>query len=87
MVKTDKNGVFTFAVPRAGWWGFSAINEEKKAMEHDGKKVDAEYGAVHVGAVHRLAGGGGEVTQMVADGVPLNCELLPILSRRGPSIP
>jgi cobalt/nickel transport protein len=46
VVKTDKNGVFTFAVPKSGWWGFSAINEEKKGMEHEGKKVDAEYGAV-----------------------------------------
>jgi nickel transport protein len=46
VVKTDKNGVFTFAVPKAGWWGFSAINEEKNSMQHEGKKVDAEYGAV-----------------------------------------
>lgn len=46
VVKTDKNGVFTFAVPKAGWWGFSAINEEKNALEREGKKVDAEYGAV-----------------------------------------
>jgi cobalt/nickel transport protein len=46
VVKTDKNGVFTFTVPKAGWWGFSALNSEKKAMEHEGKKVDVEYGAV-----------------------------------------
>ena len=46
VVKTDKNGVFTFTVPKAGWWGFSALNAEKQAMEHEGKKVDAEYGAV-----------------------------------------
>jgi len=46
VVKTDKNGVFTFTVPKAGWWGFSAINEDKKSMDHEGKKVDAEYGAV-----------------------------------------
>lgn len=46
VVKTDQNGVFTFAVPKAGWWGFSAINVEKKAMDHEGKTVDAEYGAV-----------------------------------------
>ncbi len=46
VVKTDKNGIFTFAVPRAGWWGFAAINLDKQAMEHEGKKVDAEYGAV-----------------------------------------
>jgi cobalt/nickel transport protein len=46
VVKTDKNGVFTFAVPKAGWWAFSALNLEKKALVHEGKKVDAEYGAV-----------------------------------------
>jgi cobalt/nickel transport protein len=28
VVKTDKNGVFTFAVPKAGWWGFAAFTEE-----------------------------------------------------------
>ncbi len=47
VVKTDKNGVFTFAVPKAGWWGFSALNTEKQAIQHtDGTKKDAEYGAV-----------------------------------------
>jgi cobalt/nickel transport protein len=46
-VKTDKNGVFTFAPPKAGWWGFSALNQEKQIIPHpDGKKKDAEYGAV-----------------------------------------
>ena len=47
VVKTDKNGVFTFAVPRAGWWGFAALTTEKQAIpDKDGKKKDAEYGAV-----------------------------------------
>lgn len=47
VVKTDKNGVFTFAPPRAGWWGFAALNEEKNAVKHtDGTKKAAEYGAV-----------------------------------------
>ncbi|MDD3580163.1 MAG: DUF4198 domain-containing protein [Desulfobacca sp.] len=47
VVKTDKNGVFSFAAPQAGWWGFSALNEEKNAIaQPDGKKKDAEYGAV-----------------------------------------
>jgi cobalt/nickel transport protein len=46
-VKTDKNGVFAFSPPKAGWWGFSAINEEKEAIRGpDGKKKKAEYGAV-----------------------------------------
>jgi len=46
VVKTDKNGVFTFAPPAAGWWGFAALNEEKDAILHEGKKRTAEYGAV-----------------------------------------
>jgi cobalt/nickel transport protein len=47
VVKTDKNGVFTFSPPQAGWWGFAALTEEKNAVAHtDGKKKDAEYGAV-----------------------------------------
>jgi len=47
VVKTDKNGVFTFAVPRAGWWGFAALTTEKQAIpDKDGNKKDAEYGAV-----------------------------------------
>jgi cobalt/nickel transport protein len=47
VVKTDKNGVFTFAPPQAGWWGFAALNEEKNAIQQkDGTKKDAEYGAV-----------------------------------------
>jgi cobalt/nickel transport protein len=47
VVKTDKNGVFTFAVPKSGWWGFAALAEEKNAIPHsDGKKKNAEYGAV-----------------------------------------
>ena len=47
VIKTDKNGVFTFAVPAAGWWGFAALMEEKQAIPHSaGRKKDAEYGAV-----------------------------------------
>jgi cobalt/nickel transport protein len=47
VVKTDKNGVFTFAPPHAGWWGFAALTTEKQAVKgKDGKKKDAEYGAV-----------------------------------------
>jgi cobalt/nickel transport protein len=47
VMKTDKNGVFTFAPPQAGWWGFSALKEDQDAIKHtDGTKKDAEYGAV-----------------------------------------
>jgi cobalt/nickel transport protein len=47
VVKTDKNGVLTFAPPHAGWWGFAALTTEKQAIkDKEGKKKDAEYGAV-----------------------------------------
>jgi cobalt/nickel transport protein len=40
-IKADANGVFTYAIPRAGWWGFAALMEGSKI---DGK--DSEVGAV-----------------------------------------
>jgi len=46
VVKTDANGVFTYAMPKAGWWGFAALNHGKKLMEHDGKKYPVEIGAL-----------------------------------------
>ena len=46
VVKTDANGVFTYAMPRAGWWGFAALHHDKKMMEHDGKKYPMEIGAL-----------------------------------------
>lgn len=41
-VKTDANGVFTYAVPKAGWWGFAALNTSEEKIE--GK--DVELGAI-----------------------------------------
>lgn len=46
VVKADKNGVFTFAAPHAGWWGFAALTTQKQALKHNDKKKDAELGAV-----------------------------------------
>ena len=47
VVKTDQNGVFTFAPTQAGWWGFAALTTEKQAVkDKKGQKKDAEYGAV-----------------------------------------
>jgi cobalt/nickel transport protein len=47
VVKTDENGTFSFSPPKAGWWGFAALAEEKDAIRGpDGKKKKAEYGAV-----------------------------------------
>ena len=41
-IKADENGVFTYSTPRAGWWGFAALNTLEKKM--NGK--DVEIGAV-----------------------------------------
>jgi cobalt/nickel transport protein len=41
-VKTDANGVFTYAVPKAGWWGFAGLNTSEEKIE--GKEV--ELGAI-----------------------------------------
>jgi len=46
VVKADANGVFTFGIPHAGWWGFAALNTASKKMKHDGKDKDVELGAV-----------------------------------------
>lgn len=45
-IKADGNGVFTYAAPRAGWWGFAALNTAKEPMKHDGQDKDVELGAV-----------------------------------------
>jgi len=46
VIKTDQNGIFTFAMPAAGWWGFAALNEGKKKIKHNGKEYPVELGAV-----------------------------------------
>ena len=45
-IKADKNGLFTYAVPKAGWWGFAALNTSDKKMKIKGKEKDVELGAV-----------------------------------------
>jgi cobalt/nickel transport protein len=45
-VKADSNGVFTYAAPKAGWWGFAALNTSDEKKKHDGEDKDIELGAV-----------------------------------------
>ncbi len=45
-IKTDKNGVFSYAAPVAGWWGFAALNEADFKLKLGGKDKDVELGAV-----------------------------------------
>ena len=38
---TDANGMFTFGVPKAGFWGFAALGSGP-AKEHDGKELSQD---------------------------------------------
>lgn len=46
VVKADKNGVFTYAVPFPGWWGFAALTTAKEKIKHNGQPKPVEMGAV-----------------------------------------
>ncbi|MEF8788093.1 MAG: DUF4198 domain-containing protein [Planctomycetota bacterium] len=47
VLKTDENGVFSYAIPREGWWGFAALVEGPEKMKApSGKKVPVEQGGL-----------------------------------------
>ncbi|MBF0526244.1 MAG: DUF4198 domain-containing protein, partial [Deltaproteobacteria bacterium] len=46
IIKADKNGVFTYAAPRAGWWGFSSVNTDDKKIPFQGNPKNVEIAAV-----------------------------------------
>ncbi len=46
-LKADANGVFTYAAPKAGWWGFAALSEADFTLKTAaGEKKGVEIGAV-----------------------------------------
>ena len=45
-VKADANGVFTYAPPSEGWWGFAALNTADYTLPQDGEDKAVELGAV-----------------------------------------
>jgi len=45
-IKADPNGIFTYAAPKAGWWGFAALSTDDKKIKHEGQDKDVEIGAV-----------------------------------------
>ena len=45
-IKADPNGVFTYAAPKAGWWGFAALSKADFKLRHADKEKDVELGAV-----------------------------------------
>ncbi len=46
VVKADENGIFSYAMPKAGWWGFAALMEGPEQIEKDGEPKSVEIGAV-----------------------------------------
>jgi cobalt/nickel transport protein len=47
VIKADINGVFSYAMPRAGWWGFAALLEGDAPMPNpEGKPVEVELGGL-----------------------------------------
>jgi cobalt/nickel transport protein len=47
VIKADAAGVFSYSMPRAGWWGFAALVEgDQKMKGPDGKPVDVELGGL-----------------------------------------
>ncbi len=47
MIKADASGTFSYAMPRAGWWGFAALMDSDQNMNNpQGRSVPAELGAV-----------------------------------------
>ncbi|MCH8531197.1 MAG: DUF4198 domain-containing protein [Saccharospirillum sp.] len=45
-ILADANGVFTYAAPRAGWWGFAALSEADYTLTMNGEEKEVELGAV-----------------------------------------
>jgi cobalt/nickel transport protein len=45
-IKADSNGVFTYAAPVSGWWGFAALNSADFKLPYEGEEKDVELGAV-----------------------------------------
>ncbi len=47
VVRTDHAGIFSYALPWAGWWGFAGLAEAPETMKSpDGRDVGVELGAV-----------------------------------------
>ena len=45
-IKADGNGLFSYAAPRPGWWGFAALKTADYKLPYDGQDKNVELGAV-----------------------------------------
>jgi len=39
-------GIFSYALPKAGWWVFAALNEAPRTLKQNGQNKGIEIGAV-----------------------------------------
>jgi cobalt/nickel transport protein len=46
VTRADQNGVFAYAIPRAGWWGFAALVDGPDTKAPDGKPAKTELGGL-----------------------------------------
>lgn len=46
VIKADSQGVFSFAMPKEGWWGFAALSDGGKVLKYKGQPKDVELGAI-----------------------------------------
>jgi cobalt/nickel transport protein len=47
LIKADSAGVFSYTMPKAGWWGFAAlVDGDEKMKNPDGQMVDVELGGL-----------------------------------------
>ncbi len=47
VIKADANGVFSYTMPKAGWWAFAAlVDGDEKMKSPAGKEVDVELGGL-----------------------------------------
>ncbi len=46
VIKADSTGVFSYAIPRAGWWGFAALIEGPSMKNPAGRNVPSELGGL-----------------------------------------
>ncbi len=54
VIKANAHGEFCYAMPKAGWWGFAALNEADYTIDHEGEAKAVELGAliwVHTSAM------------------------------------
>lgn len=64
VIKADAAGAFTYAMPRAGWWGFAALVDGPAMPGPEGRDVGSELGGlIWVRTVDMVGAGGGAAGQ------------------------